>query len=153
MSSAADLLAEMDGANPLDSMLEEVENEDTTPSWQPDEPESVAGTLLAVSATKSDHHDRPIPVWKVKKQDGEDIRIAGFRSVLEREMNEADAEVGDLVAVKFFGKMLKKDAKVGSKNTKDYFFKYRVITRRSSGPAKKPRICLTDPGLLAIMEL
>lgn len=130
MSSASDLLNEMDGANPLDSLLEDVENEDTTPSWTPDEPEAVAGTIVNVGSTKSDYHDRPVPTWTIKQADGENVRIAGFRSVLEREMNEAAAEVGDLVAVKYFGKQLKKNAKPGSKNTQDYFQKYRVITRK-----------------------
>jgi hypothetical protein len=129
-TSAADLLAEMDGANPLDSMLEEVANEDTTPSWTPDEPESLAGTITNIGATKSDYHERPVPVWTLQTTDGEKIRVAGFRSVLERDMNEADAEVGDLVAVKYFGKMLKKNAKPGSKNSQDYYQKYRVITRK-----------------------
>lgn len=128
-SSAADLLAEMDGANPLDNMLAEVENEDTTPSWTPDEPASVAGTLTGTGSTKSDYHDRPVPVWTIKQQDGESLRIAGFRSVLEREMNEAEPNIGDLVAVKYFGKMLKKNAKPGSKQSTDYYQKYRVITR------------------------
>jgi hypothetical protein len=133
-TSAADLLNEMDGegatsGNPLDSLLEEVENEDTTPSWTPDEPASVAGEIVSITATKSDYHDRPVPVWKLKLPDGEFIRVAGFRSVLEREMNESDASVGDLAAVKYFGKMLKKNAKPGSKKNDDYFQKYRVITR------------------------
>jgi hypothetical protein len=128
-SSAEDLLAEMDGANPLDSLLAEVENEDTTPSWQPEEPESIAGTLTKVGATKSDYHDDPVIVWTVKTSDGESTRIAGFRSVLAREMQEADPAIGDLVAVKYFGKMLKKNAKPGSKNSQDYFQKYKVVTR------------------------
>ena len=132
MSSASDLLAEMDGTgtDPLASLLEDVENEDTTPSWQPTEPESLAGTLVKTATVGSDYHDRPVPVWTVKQADGENIRVAGFRSVLEREMNEAAPEPGDLVAVKYFGKMLKKNAKPGSKNTQDYFQKYRVITRK-----------------------
>jgi hypothetical protein len=129
-TSAADLLAEMDGANPLDSMLEDVENEDTTPSWTPDEPASLAGTITKIGSTKSDYHDDPIPVWTLKQQDGELIRLAGFRSVLMRDMNDADAEVGDLVAVKYFGKVLKKNAKAGSKNSQDYYQRYRVITRK-----------------------
>jgi len=130
MSSAADLLAEMDGASPLDSMLNDVENEDTTASWTPEEPESLAGTIVKIGSTKSDYHERPVPVWTLKQTNGEEIRVAGFRSVLERDMNEADAEVGDLVAVKYFGKTLKKNAKAGSKNSQDYYQKYRVITRK-----------------------
>jgi hypothetical protein len=129
-SSAADLLAEMDGGvNPLDSLLNEVENEDTTPAWQPEEPASVGGTLVKIGATKSDYHDDPVAVWTLKQQDGELIRIAGFRSVLAREMNDADASIGDLVAVKYFGRQLKKNAKPGSKNTQDYFQKYKVLSR------------------------
>lgn len=133
-SSASDLLKEMDGdgTDPLAGMLEEVENEDTTPSWTPDEPDSVAGTIVKITSTGSDYHDRPVPVWTLKLSDGELIRVAGFRSVLEREMNESDAEVGDLAAFKYFGKMLKKNAKTGSKNTQDYFQKYRVITRKGN---------------------
>jgi hypothetical protein len=130
-SSAADLLAEMDGANPLDSLLNEVENEDTTPSWTPDEPASLAGKIVAIGSTKSDYHDRPVPVWTVEQQDGERIRVAGFRSVLERDMNEAGAEVGDLVAVKYFGRVQKKNTKPGSKNSQDFYQKYRVITRKA----------------------
>lgn len=133
MSSASDLLAEMDGngTDPLAGLLEEVSNEDSTPSWQPSEPEAVAGTLVKTATVTSDYHDRPVPVWTVKQSDGELIRVAGFRSVLEREMNEAGPELGDLVAVKYFGRMLKKNAKPGSKNTQDYFQKYRVITRKA----------------------
>ena len=131
-SSAADLLAEMDGANPLDAMLEEVENEDTTPSWTPEEPASVAGKLVKTATVSSDYHERPVPVWTIEQGDGELIRVAGFRSVLEREMNEAEPSIGDLVAVKYFGRQLKKNAKPGSKQNQDYFQKYRVITREGN---------------------
>jgi hypothetical protein len=133
MTNATDLLNEMDnatsGGSSLNDLLSEVENEDTTPSWQPEEPASIAGTLVKTASTASDFHDRPVPVWTIKQENGESIRIAGFRSVLEREMNEAAPATGDLIAVKYFGRMLKKNAKPGSKQNTDYFQKYRVITR------------------------
>ena len=131
--SAADLLAELDGTSNGDSstdLLGQIDEADGSEAWTPDTPEGIQGRVVSRSTTKSDHHDRPVPVVTIETSEGKTVRITGFRSVLEREITEKDPQPGDFFAVKYFGRQLKKNAKEGSKNNNDYYQGYRAAVRR-----------------------
>lgn len=89
-----------------DDLLDEIE-EDDSEGWNPTEKgEGICGTLIRISTTKSDFakegEDPNRITWTVRTVFGK-RRITGFSSVLKREMEASNAEIGDTVAVKYFG--------------------------------------------------
>lgn len=76
-----------------------------SPAWVPEEAgEGIQGTLVRVSHDNDQFNPgKTVPVWTVKLDSGDSVRVLGFGSVLRREMEESDANIGDKVAVKYFG--------------------------------------------------
>lgn len=126
-----DLLADLsddmkrDGA-PADLLAEITEDNDAD-AWMPkDADEGVQGTVVKRSLTKSDFTSDPIPVVVIDTADGKRLRVTGFQSVLRREIEDADPQVGDLFAVKYFG------VKENKKGTGKYHH-FKVGVRRGAG--------------------
>jgi len=75
------------------------------PAWVPeDEGEGIQGTLTAKETQPDEFKPGDeVPVWTVRLADGDAVRVIGFSSVLRREMDNSQANIGDTVAVKYFG--------------------------------------------------
>lgn len=107
----------------VDDLLNEVE-EDDSEGWVPSEPgEGIAGKLIKISETRSDFaadgENPMVPTWTIETRDGK-FRVIGYGAVLKREMADADAEVGDTVAVKYFGEKKLKKGRFAGKNYKHF---------------------------------
>lgn len=84
-------------------LLDEV-IEDDSYGWIPEVPgDGVQGVVLKKGVTTSDFSDEPVPTVTIETDSGEKIRITGYGAVLRRELEDADVEPGDLLAVKYFG--------------------------------------------------
>lgn len=114
-----DLLDEMGGTDDLD-LLDEID-EDDSEGWVPETPgEGLQGTVTRVGTTSSDFDDDPVPTVTVETKVGEKFRIIGYGAVLKRELIDNDPQVGDLLAVKYFGEKTIKKGKYAGKPYKHY---------------------------------
>lgn len=101
-----DLLDSLDSDMDADVVdLLDTLNDAGAPAWVPDEAgEGVQGTVTSVSEQDDEYNPgEKVPVVTVEMSDGEKVRVIGFSSVLRREIQESNPEVGDTFAVKYFG--------------------------------------------------
>lgn len=116
----------------VDDLLDEVE-EDDSEGWVPTEKgEGIAGKLIKVGETRSDFandgENPMVPTWTIETKGGDKFRVIGYGAVLKREMQDADAHVGDFVAVKYFGEKPIKKGRFAGKPYKHF----GVAVRRAS---------------------
>lgn len=88
-------------------LLDSVE-EDDSEGWVPSEPgEGIAGRVVKIGQTRSDFakdgEDPMCPTVTIETKDGAKFRIIGYGAVLRRELMDKNPQVGDLMAVKYFG--------------------------------------------------
>ena len=88
-------------------LLDSVE-EDDSEGWVPSEPgEGIAGRVVKIGQTRSDFakdgEDPMCPTVTIETKDGSKFRIIGYGAVLRRELMDKNPQVGDLMAVKYFG--------------------------------------------------
>ena len=88
-------------------LLDSVEENDSE-GWVPSEPgEGIAGRVVKIGQTRSDFakdgEDPMCPTVTIETKDGAKFRIIGYGAVLRRELMDKNPQVGDLMAVKYFG--------------------------------------------------
>ena len=118
-----------------DDLLGEID-EDDSEGWVPENAgEGVQGVVIKVGETRSDFardgEDPMVPTVTIETKTGEKYRIIGYGAVLKREMQDADPQVGDLFAIKYFGDKLVKKGKWAGKPYKHF----GVAVRRAARPA------------------
>lgn len=91
----------------VDDLLNEVE-EDDSEGWVPTERgEGIAGIVVKVGQTRSDFakdgEDPMCPTVTIETRDGTKWRVIGYGAVLKRELEDKNPQVGDMMAVKYFG--------------------------------------------------
>jgi hypothetical protein len=107
-----------------DDLLNTVQ-EDDAEGWVPTEKgESLAGVVVKVGETRSDFakpgEDPMVPTVTVLTREGDKYRVIGFGSVLKREIEDANVQVGGLFAVKYWGEKPIKKGPFAGKNYKHY---------------------------------
>jgi hypothetical protein len=107
MFEGADEAGNLDDLADVDDLLNEVE-EDDSEGWVPSEPgEGIAGRVIKVGQTRSDFakdgEDPMCPTVTIQTRDGAKFRVIGYGAVLRRELMDKNPQVGDLMAVKYFG--------------------------------------------------
>lgn len=107
-----------------DDLLGQVQ-EDDAEGWVPTEKgESLSGVVVKVGETRSDFakpgEDPMVPTVTVLTRDGDKYRVIGFGSVLKREIEDANVQVGGLFAVKYWGEKPIKKGPFAGKNYKHY---------------------------------
>lgn len=113
-----------------DDLLDEVE-EDDSEGWVPKEKnQGIAGVVVKVGETRSDFakdgEDPMVPTVTLECKDPENPnktikwRVIGYGSVLKRELTDANPQVGDIMAVKYFGEKPIKTGKFAGKPYKHY---------------------------------
>lgn len=103
-----------------DDLLNSVQ-EDDSEGWVPTERgESVAGVVIKVGEVKSDFDDDLCPTVTIKTKEGDKFRVIGYGAVLKRELADAKAQVGDLIAVKYWGERTLKKGKFAGRPYKHY---------------------------------
>lgn len=143
MSLLEDINKEVAGV----SLLEELNNapEESgefteSEQWRPEPGEGIEGVVTETYSFKGKFKDAEgnlptIPGWVLKVDGDNDVlwSVAGLHGVLRQEMEKADAQVGDRVAVLYSGKRKTKDGE-GEYNH------YRLAIRRGNGapPATAP---------------
>jgi hypothetical protein len=107
--------------------------------WRPEPGEGIEGVVVETYSFQGKFKDfktgefPTIPGW-VLKVDGDDTlwSVAGLHGVLRQEMDKANAQTGDRVAVLYTGKRPTKD---GSGE----YHHYRLAIRHGNGPAPAQR--------------
>lgn len=107
-----------------DDLLNQVV-EDDSEGWVPTEAgEHISGVVIKVSETKSDFatsdNDAMCPTVTVQTRDGSKFRVIGYGAVLKRELIDNDPQVGDLIAIKYFGEKPIKNGKFAGRPYKHY---------------------------------
>lgn len=115
----------------VDDLLDEVQ-EDDSEGWVPKERgEGIAGIVTKISETRSDFakpgENAMCPTVTIQAKDGTKWRVIGYGAVLKREIQDADPQVGDLMAVKYFGE---KPIKSGQFQGKPYKH-FGVVVKRA----------------------
>lgn len=108
----------------VDDLLNEVE-EDDSEGWVPSEKgEGIAGVVVKVGETRSDFasdgEDPMVPTVTIQVKDGTKYRVIGYGAVLKRELKDADPQVGDRMAVKYFGEKLLKNGRFAGRPYKHF---------------------------------
>jgi hypothetical protein len=121
----------LDDLADVDDLLDEVE-EDDSEGWVPSEPgEGIAGRVIKVGQTRSDFakdgEDPMCPTVTIETKDGAKYRVIGYGAVLRRELMDKDPQVGDLMAVKYFGEKLIRKGRFQGKPYKHF----GVVVRRA----------------------
>lgn len=121
----ADGLFGADGASTTDADFDDADDllnsvqEDDAEGWVPQERgEAISGVVTKVGETRSDfansEEDAMCPTVTIQTKDGDKYRVIGYGAVLKRELQDANAKVGDLLAVKYWGeKPIKKGKYMG----------------------------------------
>lgn len=103
-----------------DDLLNSVQ-EDDAEGWVPTERgEAISGVVVKVGEVRSDFSDDMCPTVTIQTKDGDKYRVIGYGSVLKRELEDAGAKVGDLMAVKYWGEKVLKKGKFAGKNYKHF---------------------------------
>src|SRR5690606_41324758 len=108
----------------FDDLLNEVV-EDDAEGWVPSEPgEGIAGIVVKVGETRSDFakegEDPMVPTVTIETKSGDRFRVIGYGAVLRRELLDANPQVGDRIAVKYFGEKPIKKGRVAGRPYKDF---------------------------------
>jgi hypothetical protein len=125
----------------LDDLLDDVE-EDDSEGWVPSEKgEGISGIVVKIGETRSDfaqnEEDAMCPTVTLKckdpDNDGEFIkyRVIGYGAVLKREIQDANPQVGDRMAVKYFGEKPIRNGRYKGKMYKHF----GVVVRPAAKPA------------------
>lgn len=117
----------------FDDLLDEVV-EDDSEGWVPSEPgEGIAGEVVKVGETRSDFakdgEDPMCPTVTIRTKNGDKFRVIGYGSVLRRELMDANPQVGDRIAVKYFGEKPIKKGRFAGKPYKHF----GVAIKRANG--------------------
>jgi len=120
----------------VDDLLNTVE-EDDSEGWVPSEPgEGIAGRVIKVAETRSDfanENENPmVPTVTVQVKDGTKYRVIGYGAVLKRELKDQDPQVGDLIAVKYFGEKPIRKGRFAGKPYKHF----GVVVKKSAKPVQ-----------------
>jgi len=116
--------AEPDAGFDDDDLLGQVE-EDDSEGWVPKVAgEGIVGKVVKVGVTRSDFaadgEDPMVPTVTIETKDGTKWRIIGFSAVLKRELRDQDPQVGDRMAVKYFGEKKLRTGKFQGRPYKHY---------------------------------
>lgn len=119
----------------FDDLLDDVE-EDDSEGWVPKEKgEGISGKVIKVGTTRSDFandgEDPNVPTVVIETKNGDKWRVIGYGTVLKREMIDRDPQVGDIMAVKYFGEKPIKSGKFQGRPYKHY----GVAVRKAAKPA------------------
>lgn len=107
-----------------DDLLNQVEEEDSE-GWVPTEAgEGIAGKVVKVGQVRSDFaadgEDPMVPTVTLQVKDGTKYRVIGYSSVLKRELIEKAPQVGDVMAVKYFGEKILRKGKFAGRPYKHF---------------------------------
>jgi hypothetical protein len=108
----------------FDDLLDDVE-EDDSEGWVPSEVgEGISGLVVKVGETRSDFandgENPMVPTVTIQVKDGTKYRVIGYGAVLKRELQDADPQVGDRLAVKYFGEKPIKKGRFAGKPYKHF---------------------------------
>lgn len=107
-----------------DDLLNKVE-EDDSEGWVPKEKnDGIVGRVIKVTQTRSDFakdgEDPMVPTVVIETKAGMKWRVIGYSAVLQREMKDRDPQVGDIMAVKYFGERTLRTGKFAGRPYKHY---------------------------------
>ena len=127
-----DLLADLNADTPdgVIDLLGEIDEEGDAKAWMPEAGEGVQGTVISLGTRVSDYLAQDgstiqCPVVTLETAGSEKVRITAFQSVLRDAIKEANPQVGDLFAAKYFGKVTNK------KGTGSYH-SYKIAVRKAT---------------------
>ncbi len=115
----------------MDDLLDQV-TEDDAEAWIPKEAgEGIVGIVTKRDQTRSDFaadgEDPFVPTVVLETKAGDKYRVIAYSSMLKREIVDKDPQVGDTMAVKYFGERPLKTGKFAGRP----FKYYGVIVRKN----------------------
>lgn len=107
-----------------DDLLDDV-IEDDAQGWVPEEKgEGIQGKVIKVGEVRSDFEEDPakamVPAITIQDKKGDKYRIIGYGAVLRRELQDNDPQIGDTLAVKYFGEKPIRKGKYAGKPYKHF---------------------------------
>ena len=88
-------------------LLDGISEDEGTP-WIPDDeddpsPEGIQGTVKFIGEVSSDYGPEMCPIIELEAKDGTLWSVRGYSTVLRNQIEKADPQIGDLMAVRYFG--------------------------------------------------
>jgi hypothetical protein len=110
------------------SKLEERLEAGLAPAWRPDkeDPSVLIGKVVSIEQGTSEYE--PYPLIVVEQDDGTEMAVHGFHTVLKNELIKQRPQIGERIGIKYLGEV---PTKPGSK-FKSYTG-YRVKVERAAG--------------------
>lgn len=119
---------DLDEMDLLDDVIE-----DDSEGWVPTEKgDGVQGVVIKRGETRSDFSEEMAPTVTIETKGGVKLRIIGYGTVLKREILDANPEIGDIFACKYFGEKAIRTGKYAGKKYKHY----GVAVRKGGGLKK-----------------
>ena len=84
------------------SRITERLNRDTAPGWRPEPGDEIIGAVIAVDVASSKYNGN-YPVVTVLTEDGQEVAVHGFHSVLKSEFQRKQPRINDTLGVKYVG--------------------------------------------------
>jgi len=122
---------ETDDDEELD-LLDDI-SEDAGVAWVPatdgDQPDGIQGRVVNRTVIYADdaYGGGEVPLLEVEQKDGVVWSVRGYHTVLRNQIEKNDPEVGDLVAIKYFGP---KTPRSGGKDYENYGMKCPACDKR-----------------------
>lgn len=91
-----------------------------TEAWMPEPGDKIVGTVVELSELESQYGTYPLLV--LATEDGREMAIHAFRTVLKNEVAKKRPQIGDKVGIKYFGQLPDKD-----------FHGYKLVIERGEG--------------------
>jgi len=87
------------------NMTEKVRNKEKGDDfWKPEEGECIGGLILDIRSISSKFGSGQRKVIELKREEDGKVVLVPCHSVIEREMDKQQAEVGDMIGIKYLGK-------------------------------------------------
>jgi hypothetical protein len=93
------------------------------PAWKPEPGEKIIGELISVDE-RLGYNDEPYPILTLRQNDGGELAVHAFHSVLRNEVGKLNPQLGETIAVKYQGEV----AKEGGRGR---YHSYRVVVDRT----------------------
>lgn len=100
----------------FDDLLNDLDESQSTEGWTPEPGDVLLGTVTKLDTRESEYQDEPYPIVTVEVADGsteegdpieegEARAFHAFRSVARSEVEDANPQKGDLIAIRYDGKV------------------------------------------------
>ena len=106
-------------------------NQPPPAGWRPKPGDTISGIVIGVTRSGEGQFGA-YPIVTIRKDDGSDVAVHAFHTVLQRELVKLRPVVGETIAIAYLGDQKDKDGKVVKKPGQDPAQIYRVACGREN---------------------